>query len=215
MPLRSKCPPHPPPPPATLLAHQPLALGGSDPESKAKTLGEPHAPANLDTPHPADSSAADPHPNTHKHQEAAGRSLLTEAVAQRQKETDRTKAGKSLQTEDGDQHRKEDEETKARKSLQTEDATQRQGDVKRTKGWKSRQIEDIAQRQEEVETWRAIAEFFLRDSCLQAIAAELLLQGQVRPLDPGPRSSTDTTTAMEAGFPRTAIEQELSKVLKH
>ena len=61
-------------------------------------------------------------------------------------------------------------------------------------------------------TGRAIEEFVWRDSCLQASAARFIPQGQVLPPDPGPRASADTTTAMDAGFTRATIEQELPTV---
>ena len=101
--------------------------------------------------------------------------------------------------------------------------TQRQRDSERTEAWKSPQTEEGTQRQERgcypnagrTGTWRAIEEFIRRDSCLQAIAAGVVFQGQVLAPDPGPGASTDPTTAMEAGFTRVDIKQELLNVLGH
>ena len=62
---------------------------------------------------------------------------------------------------------------------------------------------------------RAVAKSGQRNSCLQAIVAKILLQGQVRPMDPGPGSSPDTLSAIVAGFTLDAIEPGLHAILGH
>ena len=78
--------------------------------------------------------------------------------------------------------------TEAGGSLQTEDAAQRQEETKRTQACQEEaEMEgDCYPNDRRTGTWRIIAEFFRRDSCLQAIAAGFILQGQI--LNPGPRS---------------------------
>ena len=107
--------------------------------------------------------------------------------------------------------------TEAGGSLQTEDAAQRQEETKRTQACQEEaEMEgECYPNDRRTGTWKVIAEFFQRDSCLQAITAEFILQGQILPPDPGPRSSTATTTARSTGVTRAAIEQELLTVLGH
>ena len=96
--------------------------------------------------------------------------------------------GKSLQTEEDTQR-----PTAKEKLLQQGTALLDEG-IEAKKERLKRGTEPLDRR---TRTWRFITKFVRMDSCLQANAAEFILQGQILPTDPGPRSSTATNARMD------------------